>query len=77
MATECGLDGALVARLLDEDADVEAVQHEIAEAQRIGVTGVPFFIVAGRLGLSGAQDVAVLKRAIAQGRAAAGAERPA
>jgi len=71
VATECGLDGDLVARLLDEGADVKAVQREIAEAQAIGVTGVPFFIIAGRLGVSGAQEVDVLKRAIAQGRAEA------
>ena len=77
IASQCGLAGDLVAQLLEEGADIEAVRTEIAEAQAIGVTGVPFFIVAGRLGLSGAQDVEVLKRAIAQGRAAAGAERQA
>jgi predicted DsbA family dithiol-disulfide isomerase len=70
VAAETGLDGKLVARLLDEGADIDAVRDEIAQAQAIGVTGVPFFIFAGRLGLPGAQDVSVLKRAIAQGREA-------
>ena len=61
----------VVARLLAEGADVEAVRSEIAQAQAIGVTGVPFFIFAGRLGVPGAQDVSVLRRAIAEARAAA------
>ncbi len=51
-----------------EGADVEAVRSEIAQAQAIGVTGVPFFIFAGRLGVPGAQDVSVLRRAIAEAR---------
>jgi predicted DsbA family dithiol-disulfide isomerase len=70
IAADCGLDAALVARLFEEGADVEAVRNEIAEAQSIGVTGVPFFIFAGRLAVPGAQDVSLLRRAIAQGRAA-------
>jgi len=76
IAAENGLDVELVSRLLEQDADVEAVQAEIAEAQAIGVTGVPFFIFAGRLGVPGAQDVAVLRRAIAQGREAMEARAP-
>ncbi len=71
VASRSGLEAARVGQLLDEEADVEAVQGEIAEAQALGVTGVPFFILAGRLGVPGAQDVATLKRAIAQARAGA------
>lgn len=70
IAAESGLDAELVARLIDEGADVEAVRGEIAQAQAIGVTGVPFFIFAGRLGVSGAQDVSVLRRAMSQATAA-------
>jgi len=69
VAAESGLDAALVARLFKEGADVEAVKSEIAQAQAMGVTGVPFFVFAGRLGVPGAQDVAVLRRALAQARA--------
>jgi len=71
IAAEHGLDRERVARLLEEGADVEAVRNEISEVQAIGVTGVPFFIFAGRLGVPGAQDVSVLRRAIAEARAAA------
>ena len=68
IAGECGLDGVLVEKLLDEGADVDLVREEIAEAQAIGVSGVPFFIFAGRLGVPGAQEPSVLRRALAQAR---------
>ena len=70
IASECGLDARLVEKLLAEEADVDLVREEIAQAQAIGVTGVPFFIFAGRLGVPGAQDPSVLLRAMAQARQA-------
>jgi predicted DsbA family dithiol-disulfide isomerase len=69
VARESGMDGDVVASLLAEDFDVEAVQAEIAQAQSVGVTGVPFFIFASRLGVPGAQGADVLAKAIAQARA--------
>ena len=69
IARECGLDPDVVATLLGRDDDKDAVRREIGEAQAIGVSGVPFFIFAGRLAVSGAQDVEVLRDAMAQGRA--------
>jgi len=66
VAEEAGMDGAVVANLLASDADVEHVRGEIAFAQQIGVTGVPFFILEGRHGLSGAQPPEVLAQAIRQ-----------
>ena len=48
----------------------ERCREALAEAQAIGVTGVPFFVFAGRLGVPGAQDVSVLRRAIAEARTA-------
>jgi predicted DsbA family dithiol-disulfide isomerase len=63
------MDGEVVAKLLADGRDVEAVRAEIAQAQSIGVTGVPFFIFASRFGVSGAQSVDVLAKAIAQARA--------
>jgi predicted DsbA family dithiol-disulfide isomerase len=70
IARESGLDAGLVETLLDEGADADAVMSEIAEAQAIGVTGVPFFIFAGRLAVPGAQDPEMLRRAMAQARQA-------
>jgi predicted DsbA family dithiol-disulfide isomerase len=63
-ASEAGMEPELVARLLDGEADKAAVREEIATAQRLGVTGVPFFIFAGRFGLPGAQPAEVLANAI-------------
>jgi predicted DsbA family dithiol-disulfide isomerase len=73
IASGCGMDASIVEKLFAEGADVEAVRGEIAEAQAIGVTGVPFFIFAGRLAVSGAQDVPLLRRAIGQAREAVNA----
>jgi len=67
-AVECGMDGEVVARLFDEGADEAEVRAEIAEAQSLGVTGVPFFIFAQRFGVPGAQSADVLAAAIEQAR---------
>jgi predicted DsbA family dithiol-disulfide isomerase len=63
-AAAVGMDPPLVERLLAGDADKDAVREEITTAQRLGVTGVPFFIFAGRFGLPGAQPAEVLVSAI-------------
>ncbi len=54
IAGEAGMNREAVAARLATDEDIAAVQQEIAEAQRIGVTGVPCFIVAGRYAVAGA-----------------------
>ena len=64
VARQHGMDGDLVARLLAEGADVDAVRGDIAMAQNLGVNGVPFFILANQLGVSGAQTPDVLRSAI-------------
>lgn len=64
IAGEAGMDREVVARLLAGDADVEEVHEEVATAQKIGVTGVPFFIFAQRIGVSGAQTAEVLTAAM-------------
>jgi predicted DsbA family dithiol-disulfide isomerase len=66
IAGENGMDEATVADLLATDADKDAVQAEIENAQRMGVTGVPFFVLEGKYAVSGAQDAAVLADAIRQ-----------
>ena len=50
------------------------MREEIASAQNIGVTGVPFFILDGKFALPGAQPADVLKRAI--GKALEKSEEP-
>ncbi|WP_308910233.1 DsbA family oxidoreductase [Pseudokordiimonas caeni] len=75
IAERAGMDHTLVTDLLASDADKDAVQAEVAEAHRMGVQGVPFFIFDGRFAVSGAQDHGELVKVIdhAQATAAAGA----
>ncbi len=55
LAGETGLDESVVASRLATDEDRETVAGEIAEAYRIGVTGVPCFVIASRYAVMGAQ----------------------
>ena len=50
-----------------EDVGVKAqVQETIREVQAAGITGVPYFIVDGKIGLSGGQPVHVFKDVLDQ-----------
>jgi predicted DsbA family dithiol-disulfide isomerase len=62
------MDREIVEKLFADGADEEEVRAEIAEAQRLGVTGVPFFIFAQRFGVPGAQSADVLTTAIDRAR---------
>ncbi|MCR9213557.1 MAG: DsbA family oxidoreductase [Proteobacteria bacterium] len=57
-AAEAGMDENLVARLLEEGADLDTVAKEDQMAREMGVSGVPFFIIDNKYALSGAQDPA-------------------
>jgi predicted DsbA family dithiol-disulfide isomerase len=70
LSGECGLDAGQVEKALAEGADADLVREEIEEAQTMGVSGVPFFIFGGRVGVPGAAEPSVLRQAIAQARAA-------
>lgn len=65
IAEKNGLDRAVIARLLAGDTDKDAVKSEIQSAQRMGVSGVPFFIIDQKYGISGAQSADVLANALA------------
>ena len=64
IAVANGLKDAQISELLASDRDVEAVQAEVAQAQAIGVTGVPTFILANKYGVVGAQSAEHLASAI-------------
>ena len=55
IAGAAGMDEAIVRDLLASDRDVEAVRAEIAQAQAMGVTGVPCFIIDRRHAVMGAE----------------------
>lgn len=64
IATGAGLDAETVRLYLHSDQDRDEVLRSQIEAGRLGITGVPFYVIDGRLGLSGAQPVEVFLRAI-------------
>ncbi len=66
IAEQAGLDRGLVERGFANDVDIDAILAEIDEAKRIGVTGVPFFILDRRLAVSGAQPPEMLLEAMRQ-----------
>jgi len=51
--------------LQSEEFDYE-INQDILEARNNGITGVPFFILNGKYGVSGAQPAEVLKNALTQ-----------
>jgi len=77
-AAEAGLDAEAVRGLLADGADLEAVREEEAMARRMGINGVPCFIVNRRYAVSGAQDPSVLLNVfdLALKEAAEGGEAP-
>lgn len=56
IGVRAGLDGEEVRRALAGDEFTAEVKQDILEAQRIGVTGVPFFVLDGKYAVSGAQE---------------------
>lgn len=69
-AREAGMDASVVETLLPTDADVEAVRTEIATASRMGISGVPCFLLEGKYAVMGAQDADTLADALRQVAAA-------
>jgi predicted DsbA family dithiol-disulfide isomerase len=65
-AVDCGMDADLTRKRLASDLDVENVRAEIDHIQKLGVSGVPFFILGGRYGVSGAQPPEALAEALRQ-----------
>jgi predicted DsbA family dithiol-disulfide isomerase len=64
LAAEAGLDADEVRAALDEGRYVGAVRADEAEAQALGIRGVPFFVVDRRYGVSGAQPADVLRQVL-------------
>lgn len=68
-AAATGLDPTGARQLLASDRFRGDVSDSQREAARLGVTGVPFYVLAGQYALSGAQPPAVLSRALAHAAA--------
>jgi predicted DsbA family dithiol-disulfide isomerase len=64
LAGEAGLDQSEARDVLERDAYVDAVTADVLEARALGVSGVPFFVLGGRYGVSGAQATEVFTEAL-------------
>jgi len=64
LAGEAGLDQSEARDVLERDAYVDAVTGDVREARALGVSGVPFFVLGGRYGVSGAQATEVFTDAL-------------
>jgi predicted DsbA family dithiol-disulfide isomerase len=66
VAVGAGLDRAEVEELLAGDAGLDIVGVAEERARRLGVSGVPFFVVNGKVALSGAQPPELFRQAFDQ-----------
>jgi predicted DsbA family dithiol-disulfide isomerase len=59
-----GLNAEDVKQALESDAFAADVKHDISEAQRLTIQGVPFFVLNSKYGISGAQAVPVFSQTL-------------
>ena len=62
IARSCGLDPAEALRFLLGEEETDAVHGENLRAHRLGINGVPCFVIAGQHAIAGAQDPEVIER---------------
>jgi predicted DsbA family dithiol-disulfide isomerase len=62
VAASCGLDPANARAMLASDADLDSIHADNLRAHRLGINGVPCFVVAGRHAIAGAQEPEVIER---------------
>jgi len=71
LGAEAGLDGDALRAALEEGTYADAVTADIAQARAYGIQGVPFYVIGGKYGVSGAQRPEVFTQALEQVRAEA------
>ena len=62
IAASCGLRADAAAAFLGSGAEAEAVHADNLRAHRLGINGVPCFVVGGRHAIAGAQEPEVIER---------------
>ena len=62
VAATLGMDPNATRRLLASPAEAEAVHADNLRAHRLGINGVPCFVVQGRHAIAGAQEPEVIER---------------
>jgi predicted DsbA family dithiol-disulfide isomerase len=66
IAAELGFDRADVVRSLESNEFLPAVKADVAQAREYGIQGVPFFVIDGKYGVSGAQEAATFAQVLQQ-----------
>jgi predicted DsbA family dithiol-disulfide isomerase len=66
LVAEAGVDPDQACAVLAGDGYAEAVREDERLAQRMGIHGVPYFVLARRFGVSGAQPAELLLQALEQ-----------
>ena len=66
LAVELGFDRDDVVRSLSSDEFLNDVRNDQNQAIQLGIQGVPFFVIEGKYGISGAQDASVFANALRQ-----------
>jgi predicted DsbA family dithiol-disulfide isomerase len=66
LAAEIGLDREDVVRALTAGEYLDAVHADVAQAGELGIRGVPFFVLDGKYGVSGAQESATFVTVLQQ-----------
>ena len=66
LVSDAGLDADEARRALEGDRYSNAVTADLQEARVLGISGVPFFVLDQRYGVSGAQAVSVFADALKQ-----------
>jgi len=64
LAVSIGLHAEELRQALESDAFAEDVKQDVDEAQRLGIQGVPFFVLNNKYGISGAQSTEVFLEAL-------------
>ena len=68
LAAEIGLDRADVVRALESNEYLADVKADVAQAGEYGIQGVPFFVIDGKYGVSGAQEADTFTTVLTQVR---------
>lgn len=64
IGTEAGIDGGEINAALDGGTYRDSVRADIAQAQSLGIQGVPFFVLDNKYGISGAQPAELFTQAL-------------
>ena len=62
VAASCGLDGEAARQFLLGEGEADAIHAENLRAHRLGINGVPCFVIGGRHAIAGAQEPEVIER---------------